>query len=125
MHVHAYRTLQGAITMATTVLKRKPDELTFSGIWQFRQERRDSPEPVTISTLIDLAEDWARENPSYFLLQVRSCGTKQIGIVFNYMPGPDETLSDYTELMSDRLHRRFGNDLVGWSISDEVYTIET
>lgn len=94
------------------------------GIWKFSNK-------ITPEKLVEVAEQWAKEDQRYEHLYVRQVSKNQHGIGFEYRayegkdPKEDEqAYDDYFENMTDKLKREFGNDLAGWDISSRSYSIK-
>lgn len=108
--------------MTDHIATRRPHLV--SGIWKFRTNIL-SPTPVTPEVLVALTREWCREFPSQHLeAHVRGCGKDQIGINVMIDLGPDVSLREYVYRISDKLRRQFGNDFVGWDLSDSVWVVE-
>lgn len=96
-----------------------------AGIWKFRVPFPASQTPVTPEVLLELAQEWRNEFPNqYRNICIRGCGKDQIGIDIMLDLGPDVTLREYIYRTSDKLRRQFGNDFVGWDLSDSVWVVE-
>lgn len=90
------------------------------GLWKFSDK-------VTIDELEQIAQEWAKED-EYTQLYIRKTSKDQNGIGFTYdlkdKPKTKESMDEYMDKTSDMLKRKFGNDLVGWDVSNMVYTIK-
>jgi len=89
-----------------------------SGMWKFRDK-------IKPEELVKIAKKWAEEQPkNYTDLYVRRCSKNQLGIGFKYARNDKETSEQFFERVSDSLRRQFGNDFVGWDISNEIWVIK-
>lgn len=92
---------------------------TFAGMWKFRSA-------VSRDQLVAIAEDWKLASPdNYVELYVRAWNSNpdRFAICFRYqrLGGPD--MRKYIHHTSDLLRRTFGNELVGWDISEPITVI--
>jgi len=91
-----------------------------SGLWKFHER-------VPEQQLVEIAEEWAKE-PKYTQLYVRKGSKDQYGIGFMYDLREEEIseneYSDFFNNVSDKLKRRFGNDFVGWDVSQYTTIIK-
>lgn len=106
----------------TQVVEEKRDETIISGIWKFRER-------IPIEVLHEVAHQFLAEEPNaYRSMQVRKCSKNQYGICFVYDCGEsahDKSVYDrFFDRMTDRLKRQFGNDLVGWDVTNVVWTLK-
>lgn len=80
------------------------------GLWKFHER-------VGEKDLIEVANEWALDE-KYLELYVRQVSRDQLGIGFAYKSdGTKEAHQEYFNATSDKLKRKFGNDLVGWDIA--------
>lgn len=91
------------------------------GIWKFSEK-------ISVETLVELAQNWAKEDENYLQLYVRRVSKDQHGIGFTYNAKGQEDLKkfheDYLYRVSDVIRRQFGNDLAGWDIASSAYIIK-
>jgi len=91
------------------------------GIWKFSEK-------IPVETLVELAQNWAKEDENYLQLYVRRVSKDQYGIGFTYdVEGQEDLKKFYDEYhyrVSDVLRRQFGNDLAGWDIASSAYIIK-
>lgn len=91
------------------------------GLWKFSDK-------ISVEELIEVAKKWATEEPRYLQLYIRKCSKDQYGIGFTYkLDGDsekDRMHKEYMDPVSDLLKRQFGNDLVGWDISNPAWIIK-
>lgn len=110
------------ITMTKTSIQ--PDVNCIGGIWKFRVNDARARKPLALQDIIDLALELRASEPDrYVELYVRSCGTDQIGIGFRYFLPEKGSMKRYIGRMTDLFRQRYGNGLVGWDISDQIFTI--
>ena len=91
------------------------------GLWKFSDR-------ISVAELEEVTKKWATEDPRYLQLYIRKCSKDQYGIGFTYkLDGEsekDRMHNEYMNPVSDLLKRQFGNDLVGWDISNPVWIIK-
>lgn len=91
------------------------------GIWKFSER-------VPVEKLIEIAQNWAKEDEKYLQLYVRKVSKDQYGIGFTYdaRGGGDlkKVHDEYFYRVSDVLKRQFGNDLAGWDIASGFHVIK-
>lgn len=87
------------------------------GLWKFSNRISDKD-------LLEVTEDWAKD-PHYVQLYLRKVSKDQTGIGFVYKYDSSvESYKDFFESNSDKLKRKFGNDLVGWDIDSSGQPIK-
>jgi hypothetical protein len=71
-----------------------------------------------------LAQKWKTEEPKKYLgLHVRKCSKNQYGISFLYV-AEGFAQKKFFHKITDQLKRQFGNDFVGYDISEHVWMVE-
>ena len=87
------------------------------GLWKFHER-------VGEKELIEVATEWAN-NEKYTQLYIRKVSKDQLGIGFAHQgDGTKEAHDIYFDETSDKLKRKFGNDLVGWDIASSSTLIK-
>lgn len=87
------------------------------GLWKFHER-------VGGRELIEVANELAKDE-NYIHLYIRKVSKNQNGIGFTYASdGTDEAYEAYFDKTSDSLKRKFGNDLVGWDVSNDAVTVK-
>ena len=91
------------------------------GLWKFHER-------VTLDTLIELAQQWSKDEERYTELYVRQTSKDQFGIGFTYTVPEDQDLEGankkFFHKTTDILKRKFGNDFVGWDFASPVWVIK-
>ncbi len=89
-----------------------------TGLWKFH-------ESVPLEVLQEVAEEWAKDE-RYKHLYIRGVSKDQMGIGFTYEKedGAQATHRKFFDEVTDMLKRRFGNELAGWDLNSETYTIK-
>jgi hypothetical protein len=89
-----------------------------AGIWKFRTS-------VSTDRLVQIAFGWRERDleKQYGPILIRGCGTNQRGIQFEYRLRENETFEQFTDEHTDRFKRLFGNEFVGWDVSNDVTVI--
>lgn len=88
-----------------------------SGQWKFK-------DIIKVSELLEVAKEW-ESDPNYIHLYVRRCSKDQYGLGFAYRyNGDKEEYKKFFDETSDKLKRRFGNDLAGWDISSHTKAVK-
>ena len=88
------------------------------GYWKFSNK-------VTVDELEKYAQELAQDE-RYLSLHIRLAAKDQYALGFEYKP---ETYSEvestaFNNDCTDKLKRRFGNDIVGWDISSMYYKVK-
>ncbi len=92
----------------------------YKGYWKFRDDK------VSLHELEDQAQEWAKDE-KYTNLHIRKVSSEQHGIGFTYSSDQENTKAThdlFTEEVSDKLKRKFGNGLAGWDISSSYLSIK-
>jgi len=97
-------------------MTRRRDDV-MSGLWKFHNS-------VGVDELVKLAELWAIFNPNFLSLYVRKCSKDQIGIGFTHSLGTFDSHQDFFDRVTDTLKREYGNNFVGWDLSQFTYVIK-
>jgi|SRR6185312_16576879 len=106
----------------TQVADMKRDEYAISGIWKFHER-------IPVEDLQNIAREFLAEEPNaYRSMQIRKCSKTQHGICFTYDCGESSynkvVLDRFFNRITDRLKRQFGNDFVGWDVTNQVWTLK-
>ena len=95
-------------------------EKIIMGLWKFHEK---IPQKDLFETATELAKD-----DRYISLYIRQVSKDQYAIGFSYNVKDKEdqkkAFDDYKYETSDKLRRKFGNDLVGWDLSSSAIVIK-
>ena len=92
----------------------------YIGLWKFHER---VPEKDLLDTALELSQD-----KNYLNLYIRKVSKDQNAIGFTYDAKDREdnkqAFDDYQYETSEKLKRKFGNDLVGWDLSSSAIIIK-
>lgn len=89
-----------------------------AGIFKFRTQDPEYPTAPDLMELESLAQEWLEQADfTVDYLHIRQCGDNQTGIEFRCQLKDKDKLSRFVYRMTDKLKRKFGNDLVAWDIA--------
>jgi hypothetical protein len=105
----------------TQAVETQREENVISGTWKFHER-------ISVDSLAEVGRELFQAEPNaYRNMQIRRCSKNQYGISFVYDCGASShgkaTYDRFFSRITDQLKRKFGNDFVGWDVTNEVWTL--